>query len=202
MIQIDLWQKCGNPYSSRPNLGCFALSEESPSIVLPRSSKLRHVLILIGVAGILLQTGCMQRRFLIRSNPEGALVTIDHQPVGHTPIATPFTYYGTREIELEKDGYETVKVKQTFNPKWYQIPPLDFISDNFWPRELRDDRVVDFQMQPKASVNESHLIDRANELRANSQRGTVPMPLVTDAESAQGTQVSGTQTLPIISERR
>ena len=61
-------------------------------------------------------SGCVQRRFLVRSQPEGALVTIDHQSIGLTPVSVPFTYYGTREIQLEKDGYKTVKVKQRFRP--------------------------------------------------------------------------------------
>lgn len=113
----------------------------------------------------------------MRSNPEGALVMLDRQPIGHTPVAVPVTYYGTREIQIEMDGYQTKKVKHRFAPPWYQIPPLDFITDNFWPREIRDDRVVDFQLTPSSSVDENFLLDRASQLRGNVYRGTVPMPL-------------------------
>ncbi len=148
--------------------------------VRPRCVERRHIrawplLALALCSG--LQAGCVQRRMLVQSNPEGALVTVDQLPIGHTPVAVPFTYYGTREIRVEKDGYQTQKVKHRFRAPWYQIPPLDFITDNFWPREINDDRIVDFQLTPLEIVDENWLLDRAGQLRGNSSRGTVPMPL-------------------------
>ncbi len=144
------------------------------------------------------QSGCgsVHRRILVRSNPEGALVTIDHQPIGHAPVSVPFTYWGTRQIELEKDGYETIKVKQKFSPPWYQIPPLDFVSENLWPRPIRDDRLLDFQMIPLSTVNENQLKDRANQLRGNVLRGTVPMPTAMDQ---RGQTRSAAERSPVIS---
>ena len=122
-------------------------------------------------------SGCVQRRFLVRSQPEGALVTIDHQSIGLTPVSIPFTYYGTREVQLEKDGYKTVKVKQRFRPPWYGTFPVSLISENFWPRELRDQRDLEFQLQPKEQVGEVQLLDRANQLRGDVTNGTVRAPI-------------------------
>jgi len=129
--------------------------------------------------GVAMMTGCnsVHRKILVRSHPEGALVTIDRQPIGHTPVAVPFTYYATREIQVEKDGFETKKVKHRFSAPWYQFPPLDFVTDNFWPWEIRDDRIVDFSLTPKSTVDENSLLDRAGQLRGNVERGTVAMPL-------------------------
>ena len=124
------------------------------------------------------QIGCVQRRITVRSNPPGALVYIDDQEIGFTPVSTPFTYYGTRKIQLMKDGYETITVKQKFRPPWYQIPPLDFISENFWPREIRDERIVDFQLFPQQIVPTEKLRQRAENLRSNSQQG-IYTPLAT-----------------------
>ncbi len=134
---------------------------------------------LLGLCLIVLSlSGCVKRQMLIRSFPEGALVTVDSQTLGNAPLQVPFTYYGTREIHLEKDGYQTVKVKQNIKAPWWQIPPLDFITDNFAFRELRDQRVLDFQMQPQELVDENQLINRGNELRNNSQRDTIAVPIV------------------------
>jgi len=122
-------------------------------------------------------TGCVRRTLLIRSAPEGALVTVDSQTIGNAPVSVPFTYYGTRQIQLEKDGYETVKVKQKIRAPWWQFFPLDLVTDNFAGRELRDRRVLDFEMNPLQPVDQNRLLERASELRNNSRSNTVPMPL-------------------------
>lgn len=134
---------------------------------------------IILIVGLLLVslTGCVQRRLIVRSQPEGAFVTIDRRPIGLTPLSVPYTYSGTREIQLEKDGFKTIKVQQRIDPTWYEKFPVSFVTENFWPRELRDERLLEFQMEPKTQVQENLLLDRANDLRFNVQRGTVTAPL-------------------------
>lgn len=134
---------------------------------------MKNAALVLLVGGLLVQVGCVNRRLTIRSNPPGAYVYVDNQPIGYTPVSTHFNYYGTREIRLERDGFETLRVRQKFTPPWYQIPPLDLISENFWPRETRDERVLDFQMQPRDMLAGRTLRDRADALRANSRQGVV-----------------------------
>ena len=115
----------------------------------------------------------------IRSNPPGAMVFIDDHQIGTTPVSTDFTYYGARNVRLIKDGYETVNVVQTIPAPWYQIPPLDFASENLVPREIRDERVLQFNLQPQRIVPNEELIARARNLRQNSQGGVAaPVPVV------------------------
>lgn len=121
--------------------------------------------------------GCVRRRLTIRSNPPGALVYIDDQEIGYTPVSTPFVYYGTRKIQLIKDGYKTETVLQRFPPPWYEVPPLDFVSENVWPGDLRDERALDFQLVPQPIVPREQLLSQAENLRAMSRSGLVnPMP--------------------------
>jgi hypothetical protein len=122
-------------------------------------------------------TGCVQRRLLVRSQPEGAFVSIDNQPIGPTPLAAPYTYSGTRQIRLEKDGFKTVEVEQRIRPAWYDTFPISLVTNNFWPHELRDERVLEFQLEPKSQADENLLLDRANQLRGDVNRGTVTAPL-------------------------
>lgn len=125
----------------------------------------------------LICSGCVQRRLIIRSNPEGASVLIDGQSVGATPLSVPYTYSGTRDIKLERDGYKTINVQQRIDPKWYQTFPASLISENFAGREIRDERVLDFVMEPKTQVQEYRLLERANDMRLNNNRGTITSPL-------------------------
>jgi hypothetical protein len=105
------------------------------------------------------------------------LVYVDDQEVGVTPASTPFVYYGTRKIQIFADGYEPLTVKQPFPAPWYQTPPLDFIVENLWPWEIRDERAVHFELQPQQVIPNEKLIERAEMLRSNTQAGVViPLP--------------------------
>ena len=85
-------------------------------------------------------------------NPPGALVYVDNQQIGTTPCSVDFTYYGTREIRLVKPGYETLTVNQPIPAPWYQIPPLDFFSENLVPTKIRDNRTVIYNLAPQVIV--------------------------------------------------
>lgn len=135
-----------------------------------------------------LQSGCVRRVMLIRSDPEGALVTVDRQAVGHTPVAVPFTYYGTREIRLEKDGYESIESKQRIRAPWYDWVPISFITNHFSFRELRDNRTFDYTLRPKPITDESALRDRADQMRLDVFRGTVALPLQAEAATDESIQ--------------
>jgi hypothetical protein len=112
-----------------------------------------------------LSAGCVQRRMTIRSNPPGALVYVDDYQLGTTPVSHDFVYYGTRKIRLVKDGYETLTVRQPFPIPWYEYFPLDFVSENLIPWEIRDERVVDLAMQPAASTPPELVVSRAEQVR-------------------------------------
>ena len=118
----------------------------------------------------------VRRRLTIRSDPPGALVYIDDQEIGITPVSTSFTFYGTRKIQLIKDGYEMVTVKRTFRAPWYQITPIDFFTENLLSRELRDERVLDFKLAPQRIRSDAELRQRGIQLRRRAEEGVVAPP--------------------------
>ena len=152
---------------------------------LPTSCRFASfALLLVAIVLFATQSGCVRRRMTIRSNPPGARVYIDNQEIGVTPVSTAYTYYGTREVRLERDGYETLTVSQNFHPPWYEIPPVDFFSETLWPRELRDERVLDFELVPQQIVPTAQLLERAEGLRAQAQQGhAIPLPATLPAMS-------------------
>lgn len=132
-----------------------------------------RIFILAAALTLCAQAGCVQRRVTIRTNPPGALVYIDNYQIGTTPVSTDFTYYGTRSIRMVKDGFETLTVKHSFHTPWYEYFPLDFVSENVIPWEIRDERALDFQLLPQFVVPEHQLMERAEGLRRGS---IVPLP--------------------------
>lgn len=113
--------------------------------------------------------GCVQRRLTIRSNPPGALVIIDQWNIGITPCSTDYIYYGKRHIQLIRDGYETLDDDRWIWPPWYEIPPIDFVSENFIPKELRDERIIDYQLTPQKVASTEQLLGRAENLRQSTR---------------------------------
>ncbi|MDG1991244.1 MAG: PEGA domain-containing protein [Pirellulales bacterium] len=128
------------------------------------------------VALLLMSIGCVQRRMTVRSNPPGALVYVDDYQIGTTPVSTDFVYYGTRKIRLIKDGYDTLTVQQPFPVPWYEIFPLDFVTENLWPWEIRDERVVDLAMIPAGTVPAETVVSRAELARRSAGSGP-PVPV-------------------------
>jgi hypothetical protein len=149
----------------------------------------------VGVVCALTMSGCVQRRMTIRSNPPGALVYVDNYEIGRTPVSTDFIYYGTRRIRLEADGYQTYTAEQTFWPPWYQIPPIDFVSETLWPWEIRDERVVDFTLTPQIIVPTDALMGRANELR-QGQHASVPAVMQAPLNAPPAQITPGPQLFP------
>jgi hypothetical protein len=116
--------------------------------------------------------GCashMQRRMTIRSEPPGALVLLEGEEVGYTPVSLDFTYYGTREITLVKDGYETLTAMQKVQTPWYQRLPLEFVTDNFSPVTIRNRYDFTFTLQRQVIYSNQELLERGNGLRSEAQ---------------------------------
>ena len=102
-----------------------------------------------------------------------------------TPVASNFTYYGQRKIRLVKDGYETLTVMQSVPAPWYQIPPLDFVSENLVPGRIRDTQTFSYQLTPQRVVPTDELLRRGEGLRHGTHTiGTVA-------------PVAATETLPV-----
>lgn len=142
---------------------------------------------LLSACAVIVATGCVQRRMTIRSNPPGALVYVDDYQLGTTPVSHDFVYYGTRKIRLVKDGYETLTVRQPFPVPWYEIFPLDFVTENLIPWEIRDERVVELAMQPAASTPPELVVSRAEQVRlaAGSLPPAVAQPVAPPAAVPQ-----------------
>ncbi|MEX2093370.1 MAG: PEGA domain-containing protein [Pirellulales bacterium] len=158
---------------------------------------LRHIVVALALAVTLLPTGCVRRRLAVRSNPPGALVFVDNQQIGTTPCSVDFTYYGTREIRLVKPGFETLTVNQPIPMPWYQIPPIDFVSENVMPNKIEDHRTVAFDLQPQLIVPTEQLLDRANQLRQETLSGTAaPPPVLTPTPLPPTTPPPVSQTTP------
>ncbi len=121
-----------------------------------------------------LTTGCVERRYTIRTDPPGALVIVNGEEIGPSPASKSFYYYGNREITLIRDGYKTQTVIEPIPAPWWDNLLTEFFTENLIPYSLRDEREYSYKLEPAAPTPEGALRDRAEGLRAESR--TLPPP--------------------------
>jgi hypothetical protein len=125
--------------------------------------------------------GCVTRRVLITSNPPGAIVFRNGQPIGATPVEESFVYYGTYHYRLVREGCEPVDFFPHLAAPWYQWPGIDFVAENVIPYQFRDRRTLHFDLPETRPVHHDAIRARATELQQqgaglHAPPGTQPPP--------------------------
>jgi hypothetical protein len=110
-------------------------------------------------------TGCVERRYVVYTDPPGALVLRNGVPLGASPVDDHYVYYGKYHFTIIKEGYETLQVDQEITTPWYEYFPLDFVSENLVPCQIIDRREFRFKLEPKRVVNTNELLNEAQNLR-------------------------------------
>lgn len=126
------------------------------------------------VAGLALATGCVERRYTIRTNPPNAQVWVNGEELGPAPQSRSFTYYGPREILLVADGYQTQRIVQPVKAPWYDNHLTEFFTENLVPFTIRDERDFYYEMSPATNPPTGDLVQRAENLRAQAQQPPPP----------------------------
>src|SRR5262249_35483816 len=111
---------------------------------------LRQVQVGTVLAFALVTTGCVERRYTIRTEPPGALVYVNGEELGTAApvVSRSFIYYGKREIVLIADGYQTQKIIQPIDAPWYDNQLTDFFSECLIPWTIRDEREFVYRLAP------------------------------------------------------
>ena len=130
--------------------------------------------------------GCVHRRLTVTTDPPGALVHLNGQEFGRTPVTRDFTWYGTYDVQLRKEGYETQKTRGEVIAPWWQWVPFDLFAEMF---PITDRRALHYTLTPttQATADPARMFDRAAELRGQLQSTpntraptTAPVPPATE----------------------
>ncbi len=124
----------------------------------------------LALAGL---TGCVERLVAVRSEPPGAAVYLDGEPKGETPLEIPYTWYGTRELVLEKRGFREVRRELALAMPWWQVPPLDLVTDVLLPFTITDRTEVAVTLEP-APVTREELDDVLKRVAEAREKAGVP----------------------------
>jgi len=120
----------------------------------------------VATAGIAVLAGCVERTARIETNPDGALVIVNDEEVGVSPVEFSFLWYGDYDIIIRKPGYRTLKTHYQIDAPWYQVPPFDFVAEVLVPTMIVDKHALPaFQLEPIEAPKIPEIVTRAVELR-------------------------------------
>jgi hypothetical protein len=127
---------------------------------------------MVFIAGLFITGGCVERTMRIQTDPPGALVTVNDEEVGVSPVRFSFLWYGDYELILRKPGYKTLRTHYRVDPPWYQWPPFDLVAETLIPQMIRDEHVLPtFTLEPAEPATVEDLVKRASELRERTRTG-------------------------------
>ena len=122
------------------------------------------VLTVISLVTVTSLSGCVERKLTINTEPQGAMVVLNDEEIGNSPVTVSFEWYGDYNVRVSKEGFETLKTHRKLKAPWYDGFPFDFLT------LLNPERTVDeyewtFDLEPKKEVSREELIRKAEELK-------------------------------------
>jgi hypothetical protein len=122
---------------------------------------------------LLLLGGCVQRIVTVKSDPPGALVYMNGQEVGRTPVSQEFLWYGSYDMVLRLDGYETLKTDAAVPAPPWQYIPIDLLTDML---PLTDEHELNYTLTPAPPTDPADLLSNAQQTRGMLESSALPHP--------------------------
>jgi len=101
--------------------------------------------LLVAGYGLLILSGCVRRSLTIRTEPPGALVYVNDQLKGKSPVTYDFEWYGWHRFSIRKDGYERLDDNRLLRCPPYLWIPFDLAME-LMPFPVRDQRTWSYTL--------------------------------------------------------
>ncbi len=128
---------------------------------------------------VLFLSGCVERKLTINTVPPGALVELNDEEIGTSPVTGSFKWYGDYNIRASKKGYEILQthrlLEQTFHDKF----PFDFFYGVLWPGRIVDEHEWTFQLKQYTPPNRDELIKQSIRVKHQMQTKAATQPPAT-----------------------
>ena len=119
------------------------------------------------IAAVLLLGGCVQRTITINTEPTGAMVSLNDEEIGTSPVTVNFEWYGDFNVIISKIGYETLKTHREIKRPVRDRFPADLLYDLFGSNRV-DRYEWSFELSPYQPPVRAEIIKDALELRADT----------------------------------
>ncbi|MFA5238105.1 MAG: PEGA domain-containing protein [Phycisphaerae bacterium] len=110
-------------------------------------------------------TGCVERKLTINTQPQGAIVVLNDEEVGTSPVTVSFEWYGDYNVRITKEGFETLKTHRNLKGPWYDKMPFDFFAQIVNPRRIVNSYEWTFTLETQTQPDREELLKSAQELK-------------------------------------
>lgn len=114
---------------------------------------------------VLFSGGCVERQLTINTEPQGALVSLNDEEIGLSPVSVSFSWYGDYNVRASKEGYETLKTHRELKGPWYDKFPFDFFAQILNPKRIVDTYEWTFDLSERQKPSRDELIGDAEKLQ-------------------------------------
>ena len=134
------------------------------------SKSVRRLLFAFLLAAIIVcLSGCVERRLTIKTEPSGALVTLNDEELGLSPVTVGFNWYGDYKVRVSKEGYETLNTHRMLEAPAHDGFPMDFFAEVLWPGRIVDEYEWKFELSPYEAPDTAQLVRAAQELKEKAE---------------------------------
>jgi hypothetical protein len=123
----------------------------------------------VSLIAIMILGGCVERKLTINTEPVGAIVVLNDEEVGISPVTVSFEWYGDYNVRISKEGFETLKTHRKLKAPWYDAFPFDFFAQLVIPKRIVNSYEWTFDLAPLQQPTREELIKNAEELKEQLQ---------------------------------
>lgn len=131
--------------------------------------KFTGMLGILAAAGLILAGGCVERKLTIVTQPEDAVVWLNDEEIGRTPVTVNFRWYGDYRVRIEKAGFEILNAHQDLKRPLHDVFPFDFFAECVWPGRIVDTYTWNYDLKPYQAPSSAQLIEQAKTARTSFQ---------------------------------
>jgi hypothetical protein len=144
---------------------------------IKRGFKIVALLCMVVLAG-----GCVEQRLTVRTEPAEAVVWLNDEEIGVTPVTVSFNWYGEYNVRIEKPGYEILNTHRLLQRPAHDWFPLDFFAQVLWPGKIEDTYTWSFKLQPFEPASSQELIGSAQQMRdqADDELGKIAVEILSE----------------------
>ena len=126
------------------------------------------ILLFPAFSSVLLLSGCVERKLTINTEPQGAIVALNDEEIGISPVTIEFNWYGDYNIRIEKQGYETLNTHRELKSPVHDRFPLDFLFEVLWPGRIIDEYEWSFRLTTYKPIDRDELLRASEVMKAKA----------------------------------